>query len=149
MKLFKRLACLVMLVYGDMVMAEACYFDEPEKAVGEISRMLHEQDWLQLACYYDLSDSGIERAELESGDFFKNSEHERVGPPGLSTIKEPFSPSFVYRSHHEVKQGLWQVELEINIDQGDGMVMHGLSEFYLRQSVQGFQIVPKAVITRE
>ena len=42
------------------------FFSSPEEAVEQISDLLRAEDFETLACYYELTGSGIDRSELES-----------------------------------------------------------------------------------
>ena len=121
--------------------AEALYFSDPAGAVKKITALLHSEDWPTLARYYDLSDSPIAFEELESGRFFIVPAEQRMGPPGLSHIRQPFPPGFSYRDHQSLGENLWSVKLVIRIDQSDGMVLEGLDEFTLKEGPKGFQII--------
>src|SRR5689334_9707968 len=73
------------------------YFESPQQAVSLVDELLRKQDWPTLASYYDLSGSGIGRAELSSGKFFLRNERPAVAHPGIDwRIKEPFPPGFKF-----------------------------------------------------
>lgn len=48
--------------------SEQLSFDEPRAAVPEITALLRAKDWPTLARCYDLRDSEVKRADLESGE---------------------------------------------------------------------------------
>ena len=121
------------------------YFTGPKTAVSEISGLIKRSEWLALSRYYDLSGSGIDRRELESGRFFVRTERPPVAhPAGFWRIRHPFHPSFRYQNHRTLPGNRVQVHLSIEIDQGGGMVQRGVKSFLLRKSEKGYQILPFA-----
>ena len=119
------------------------YFESPEKAVKIITRLLQNSDWLTLAKYYDLSEAEIEFEQLSSGEFFINKEKPEVAHPGgFWKFKSPFSPGFKYFSHESHGIDSLKVNLQIEIDQGDGMVQRGYDSFFLKKSDKGYQLLP-------
>ncbi len=140
---------------------DPAYFDSPRQAVEQITAMLEAKDWPALAHYYDLEGSGIDRAQLVSGEFFWRTERPEVShPAGFWRYKHPFSPGFHYAwSGSEVgianimaapdadtpegDPGIVKVVLEVEIEQGAGEpVQRGFSEFRMRRSERGYQILP-------
>lgn len=123
---------------------EPMYFASPESAVEEISVMLRNKDWVKLAMYYDLSDSKIDRATLISGQFFYTDERpESAHPAGFWHYKHPFPPAFKYLSASDVTQvGVKQVTVQVEIDQGGGMIQRGKQTFFMSRTGKGFQILP-------
>jgi hypothetical protein len=124
---------------------DPAYFESPRQAVAEITVMLEAKDWPALARYYDLAGSGIDRAQLVSGAFFYRTERPEVGhPAGFWRYKHPFHPAFHYAwSEPAGGSGIVKVTLEVEIDQGEGSpVQRGLAEFRMRESEQGYQVLP-------
>jgi hypothetical protein len=111
--------------------------------VQAITVLLQAERWAELACYYDLSGTDIDRAELESGRFFLRPDDDRPRHPGgLDRIRHPFAPGFRY-SGHALRGQDAIVTVEISIDQGDGMVQRGLQRFILRRRGEGWQLRPE------
>ncbi len=146
----------VVMADGD----EPAYFDSPRQAVEEIGAMLVAKDWPALARYYDLEGSGIDRAQLVSGEFFWRTERPEVSHPAFWRYKHPFSPGFHYAwsgsevdiagimaapgaDRPEGDPGIIKVTLEVEIGQGAGEpVQRGHSEFRMRKSERGYQVLP-------
>ena len=79
------------------------YFDTPQQAVQVITALLKAQDWVALRRYYDLSDTPIERAQLESAAFFIRKERPLAAhPAGFWRYKQPFAPGFAHASHQMI-----------------------------------------------
>lgn len=123
---------------------EEGYFSDPASAVEKISVMLKEKDWTQLAKYYDLSDSPIERSTLLSGDFFYTDQRpESSHPAGFWHYKHPFAPAFKFHSIRELEEpGVIEVTVEVEIDQGGGMIQRGMQSFLMRKTSKGCQVMP-------
>ena len=120
------------------------YFANPSVAVDQITIMLEEKNWPELAKYYDLSDSPIDRKELVSGEFFYTEEKpEFAHPAGFWRYKHPFAPAFKFKSKRELEEpGVIEVTVGIEIDQGGGMIQRGMQTFLMRKSDKGYQIMP-------
>lgn len=126
---------------------DAAYFESPRQAVEAIREMQGQEDWASLARYYDLEGSGIDREALVSGKFFVRSARPQVSHPGgFWRYKHPFAPSFEYASTCSAREaGVVIVRVDICIDQGSGSpVQRGWSEFSMRKSEKGFQVLPNA-----
>ena len=121
---------------------EPLFFSSPKGAVGLISELISAKKWSQLTRYYHLDDTDVEKERLLSGEFFLLPLEQRVGPPGVSDIREPFSPGFSYQSHQLEIDGLYRVRVSIAIEQGEGMALRGRDQFWLRRSPSGYQLVP-------
>lgn len=136
--------------YGDVeaqpatAAAAPLYFASPEAAIPVITELLRREDWSTLSRYYDLTKTDIERSELESGRFFLRTEQpEGAHPAGFWRYKHPFAPGYKYFSVDDVAAvGVMQVVVAIEIDQGDGTTQRGMSDFLMRQSEHGYQILP-------
>jgi len=124
------------------------FFPSPEAAVPIIAEFLRKEEFRELARYYDLTDSGIERSELESGDFFVRKERPKVAhPAGFWRYKHPFSPGFKYSYESPgSRKNVYVIHLSIEIDQGaDSPAQLGLDSFYMIRSDKGWQILPGSV----
>ena len=122
----------------------AHYFTSPEQAVTVITELLRKEDWATLSRYYDLSDSKVDRKELESGRFFIRTERpEGEHPAGFWRYKHPFPPGFKFdRVRATEDPNVIVVVVSIEIDQGGGVKQRGLSEFKMQKSAKGYQILP-------
>ena len=126
----------------------ARYFSSPEEAVPIITALLAKKDFKTLASYYDLSDSGINLIDLESGDFFIRKERPEVAHPAdFWQFKHPFSPGFKYSGMRSgPRENVHLIHLEIVIDQGvDSPSQVGFDSFYMIKSAQGWQIITDVV----
>lgn len=124
---------------------QGAYFASPAQAVDAIRELLRDEDWATLASYYDLGGTNIDRATLLSGAFFvRNERPEAAHPGGFWRFKQPFPPSFQFAFASPADAaGVVTVEVSITIDQGGGEpVQEGRQQFRMRQSAQGFQILP-------
>ena len=124
------------------------YFPSPEAAVPLITEMLRQQDFANLASYYDLSGSDIPRERLDSGAFFlREDPPEAAHPGGFWRYEHPFAPGFEYRGMRaSEKPNVFVIEVEISIEQGAGAPDQvGRSVFAMIQSAQGWQILPDRV----
>jgi len=120
------------------------YFDDPASAVEQIAVMLKAKDWSELARYYDLTDSSINRSKLISGEFFYTDEEPpSAHPAGFWHFKHPFPPAFTYHSSRDLEESnRIEVTVQVEIDQGGGMVQCGLQTFLMRKSNKGYQVLP-------
>jgi hypothetical protein len=124
---------------------ESRYFLSPQEAVAIITELLGKEDWATLSLYYDLSGTGIDRSELESGRFFVRSERPVNAHPGISwKYKQPFTPGFSL-DHIESSRdpGVVTVVVSIEFDQGGGMKQRGVDSFKMRKTEKGYQVLPK------
>lgn len=123
---------------------QPAYFTDPKSAVDEIARLMRAKSWTELARYYDLSGTEISIEELNSGRFFVRDKPPAVGHPGgFNRYIQPFAPSFSYFSHQTIGDGMVEVTVDIEIDQGGGMIQRGLESFRMRKSEKGYQLLPK------
>ena len=119
------------------------YFRSSKEAVEVISVLLDKKDWVTLSRYYDLSNSEVDRKNLETGRFFVRAERPEVAHPGgFWRYKAPFSPGFKYDHEEPEGKDIVRVHLRIEIDQGDGMVQEGFDSFRMRKTPKGYQILP-------
>ena len=128
--------------------SETYYFSSPAEAIPIITELVKTENLKVLARYYDLSNSEIKLAELESGDFFIRKERPEVAhPAGFWRYKHPFAPGFKFSSvQAAAKDPIYIVEVSISIDQGlDSPIQSGLSYFYMLKSDNGWKILPDAV----
>jgi len=124
------------------------YFSSPQNAVPKIAAMLRQSEFKALARYYDLTDSDISRADLESGDFFIRKERPEFAHPAESwRYKHPFSPGFKYSSmQSSARDNVYVIRVTISIEQGSGAPnQEGYSLFYMIKSVHGWQVLPDTV----
>ena len=120
-------------------------FHNPREAVSITAELLRREKWQDLAAYYDLSGSGIDRRELESGRFFLNDHP--ILPPG-SKIREPFSPEFTFdRAEPTADPLILQVYVTVAINEGGGMVRRGVDSFFLRHGAGGYMLLPRKQVT--
>ncbi len=122
----------------------AKYFTNPSAAVEQITVMLEEKNWVELAKHYDLVDSPIDRVDLVSGEFYYTEEKPEVAhPAGFFKYKHPFAPGFEFKSIKELEEtDIIEVTVGIEIDQGGGMIQRGLQTFLMRKSDKGYQVMP-------
>ncbi len=120
------------------------YFESPQAAVPVITDLLEAENWPTLARYYDLSGSDVDRAELVSGRFLIRTERPEVAhPAGFWRYKHPFAPGFKFSAVHDTgADGVVQVVVMVEIDQGGGMIQRGLDSFFMRRFAKGYQILP-------
>src|SRR5688572_9059 len=132
---------------GPEAAAGASYFRTPYESVEQTTAMLRARDWKQLANYYDLTGTTIQREELTSGRFFERTTRPPNAIPAVDwRIKQPFSPGFKFDHTADVNDpDVIEVILKIEIEQGGGMTQRGLDSFRLRHSAQGYQLIPKAI----
>jgi len=127
------------------------YFESPQSAVTETTKLLKAKDWKTLTRYYDLEGSDTSRADLESGAFFYTDEHpEAAHPAGFWHYKHPFPPGFEYLESRDLQPvGLVEVIVSIEIDQGAGSPpQRGLKAFLMRRGTKGYQLLPGEAPTR-
>ena len=120
------------------------YFASPASAVERISSLLEEKNWPELARYYDLTGTPMDRADLVSGEFFyTDQEPAAAHPAGFWHYKHPFAPAFKFKSTRELEEpGVIEVTVGVEIDQGGGMIQWGLQTFLMRKTEQGYQVMP-------
>lgn len=120
------------------------YFASPQQAVSAINDLLRKRDWPTLSRYYDLNGSAIDSTELESGHFFMRADRPvNADPAGLWRYRQPFAPGSVFDHERSTEQsGVLSVVVAIEIDEGGGMKKRGLSEFKMRRSAAGYQLIP-------
>jgi len=134
-----------LLVDVATVSAENRCFDSPQDAVPKIARMLRNENWNDLASYYDLTRSHIERSALISGGFFiRPTKPESAHPGGFWRYRHPFAPEFDFGWVERVDEDgdTVKVFVTIEIDQGGGMIQRGIDSFLMRESECGFQVLP-------
>lgn len=120
------------------------YFTSPSVAVEKMRVMLKDKNWAELAGYYDLTDSPVKREELVSGEFFYTEKRpEAAHPAGFWKYKHPFAPAFKFKATRELETpGVIEVTVEVEIDQGGGMIQRGMQTFLMRKSDKGYQVMP-------
>lgn len=125
------------------------YFESPKEAVPKIAELLRQEDFKRLAKCYDLSNSDIELATLQSGEFFVRTERPELAHPAeFWRYKHPFAPGFEYGSRRpSSRDNVYVITVRVSIDQGaDSPVQEGYSEFYMIQSAKGWQVLPDSVV---
>jgi len=122
---------------------QAKYFASPSKAVKQITVMMEEKNWSELANYYDLTGSQTDRAELVSGEFFYTEERPDIAhPAGFWKYKHPFAPGFEFNSIRELEDvDVFEITVGIEIDQGGGMIQEGYQTFLMQKSDKGYQVI--------
>jgi hypothetical protein len=150
MLLPKVVACLLCVLMAGCAQTASTsdgvkYFTSPSAGVEQIKDMLEAKNWAELAKYYDLTDSPIDRADLVSGEFFYTEERPEVAhPAGFWKYKHPFAPAFEFKSARELEDaGVIEVTVGVEIDQGGGMIQRGLQAFLMRKSDKGYQVLPR------
>lgn len=135
---------IFILSFKNNLMAQASYFSSPQEAVRITSKLLIEENWKILTSYYYLENSSPKLLDsLKNGSYFIRTKKPEISHPGVSwKYKKPFPPSFSYYTHLPIDKYKVKVEVQIEIDQGNGMIQKGKSFFYLRKSERGFQILP-------
>ena len=125
--------------------SEVKYFTTPWEAVPIITDLLKNQDFKTLAAYYDISSSKIKRADLESGEFFIQTDRpEAAHPAEFWRYKHPFAPGFKFDNVQSTeKEGIYNVTVMILIDQGEGSPsQEAYDNFHMIKSTKGWQILP-------
>lgn len=120
-------------------------FASPRQAVDEIRAMIRAERWGDLAAYYDLRGSGIDRRTLADGSFFVNPNGSAEPGPGRTPrIRHPFAPAFrLGRVLATDDPAVVVVEMMVEIDQGAGApVQRGLEHFRMRSVGDGWQVLP-------
>ena len=120
---------------------EKLYFSSPEKSVSIISNLLRNEEFLTLTSYYNLENTDLPIDVFYSGKYFLG-EISSENPPGLFKYVKPLSPSFKFSHIEELENNITRVHLELEIDQGEGMVLRSIHSFDLVRSEKGFQILP-------
>lgn len=144
------LVIALVLVLGVMsgrpAAAAPLYFTSPEQAVAVTTELLRRDDWQTLARYYDLSGSDIAADDLTSGRFFLRVTRPDTTHPGLPwRYQHPFTPGFTFKEVKATAEpDVVVVVVGIEIDEGGGRVQRGLSEFRMRRSGAGYQVLPPA-----
>ena len=127
------------------------YFKTPETAVKRINRLIDEKDWPRLARFYDLSGSDVDVSDLQNGSFFYDEtpgfyDETRGGhASGIDRYLHPFAPG---ASLLEVRMSaiadVFEVDVEFEVDQGDGPAQSLIQTFYLVRNPEGYRLLPRA-----
>ncbi|MEE9118917.1 MAG: hypothetical protein V3U02_10050, partial [Calditrichia bacterium] len=126
------------------------YFSSPEEAIPIITELLVKEDFKTLASYYNLTDTEVKLADLESGDFFIRKKRPKSSHPAISwRYKHPFSPGFTYNSARKgSRENIYVIRVKIIIEQGAGSPnQEGYDSFYMIKSSKGWQILTDPVDT--
>ena len=107
------------------------YFASPQEAVETSSWLVRNEDWKQLASYYDLTGSNITREQLESGSLFTGS------------TTQPFPP--LLRFDHVEDTATKNVKKVVVVLPGEptDQTTPRSDEFYLRKSKLGYRLLPE------
>ena len=120
------------------------YFKTPETAVRRINRLMDEKDWPRLAQFYDLSGSGVDVSDLQNGSFFYD-ETRGGHASGIDRYAHPFAPgaSLLAVRASEIAD-VFEIDVELEIDQGDGSAQSLIQTFYLVRDPEGYRVLPQA-----
>ena len=118
------------------------YFSTPQAAVSEVTQLLEARDWQTLSAFYDLTDSGLDKAMLKDGSFFVDQAAAKIAG-GEPRYAHPFALGFQYRATKPIGNDEFEVSLMIEIDNGDGTVRRALDTLYLKAYPEGYQILPR------
>ena len=142
----KYLICIVTLcIFINLNMsAQRLYFSSPKESVKLISQLLIKEKWDELTKYYFLENTSQETIDsMNNGSYFIRDERPEVAhPSGSWKYKKPFPPMFNYMNHTQFENNKILVNLNLKIDQGEGMIQEGLTSFFLIRSDKGYQIFP-------
>ena len=120
------------------------YFPTPSAAVKTTAALMKEKKWSELAAYYDLSGSLLQKDDLASETFFVESEKLEDGlPEETERYKQPFTPGFKYQSARYVGEDLIEVTVMTEFQAEDETVQRGLETFLLKAHPEGYQLIPK------
>ena len=126
------------------LMAQNFYFSSPRESVEITSQLLLDENWEKLSAYYYLENTNSQMIDsIKNGSYFIRNKRPEVAHPGeFWKYKKPFHPSFNYLSHSENTGDTTKVNVNLEIDQGGGMIQEGMSSFYLLKSKHGYQLLP-------
>lgn len=132
-------------VYRTQVIpAPQAYFKTPETAVRRINRLMDEKDWPQLAQFYDLSGSDIDVSDLQNGLFFYDATPGGHAS-GIDRYLHPFAPgASLLAVRMSAIADVFEVDVELEIDQGDGPAQSLIQTFYLVRNPEGYRLLPRA-----
>ncbi len=135
--------CLILNSYTSQL--QDLYFSSPRESVEIIAQLLSNEEWVTLSSYYLTRDMDKELVDsLVSGDYFIREERPEVAhPAGFWKYKHPFSPGFTYSYQEKTPEDLIRVHLEIEIDQGEGMIQRGQDSYLLKKFQKGYKLVPE------
>jgi hypothetical protein len=138
-------ACEKASAEAETVSVEVKCFNNLRDAIPEIALMLKNENWRDLAAYYDLTESHVERSVLLSGEFFiRKTPPKSAHPGGFWRYRHPFSPEFNFGWVERVEEpgSVVEVFVTIEIDQGGGVIQRGIDSFLMRKRECGYQILP-------
>ncbi|MCP4459529.1 MAG: hypothetical protein GY816_16130 [Cytophagales bacterium] len=140
----KYLVLVPCVFISQNIMAQPLYFSTPQECVEIAAQLLIQEDWEILSKYYFLENSDEAIIDsLKNGSYFiRDKKPELIHPTASWRYKKPFDPNFSYSGHFEEDLDRIKVAVEMEIDQGNGMIQRGMSSFYLRRSENGYQLVP-------
>ncbi len=119
------------------------YFKTPETAVRRINRLMDEKDWPRLAQFYDLSGSGVDVSDLQNGLFFYD-ETRGGHASGVDRYLHPFAPgASLLEVRTSESTDVFEIDVELEIDQGDGAAQSLIQTFYLMRNPEGYRVLPR------
>ena len=121
-------------------------FKTPQEAVEVSAELIKEEKWAELAEYYDLSGTKVDREELKSGRFFvREGNSPRPDPAGAWKYRQPFAPGMKF-DHVEGTDYADVVKVVVSreIDQGGGMKQRMMDSFMMQKtSWGGYRLLPR------
>ena len=133
--------------YGSLKNSDSAtvkYFSSPRDAVPIITGALRNADWMLLAQYYDRTGTGLREVDLQDSSFYLQDVKPQKIHPGLDwKYRQPFTPGFQFdRVEEKPDPSIVNVHLIVDVGKGGGLIQRGLSEFRMRRSAGGYQILP-------
>jgi len=137
------LFCLILNSFT--IQLQDLYFRSPQESVEIITQLLKSEDWKTLSSYYSFEVQDDELLDsLKSGDYFIRKERPEVSHPGgFWKYRQPFPPGFTYSYQETIAEDIIKVHLEIEIDQGEGMIQRGQDSYLLKKLEKGYQLLPE------
>jgi hypothetical protein len=122
------------------------YFTSPEQSVDQIKSLVGVAEWETLGRYYDLTGSGLTRAEVTREDFYvRKPPYAPAQPASIGRFKRLFPTAFTFESAEPGGAAdTVIVTVGVAIDQGGGPVQRVRSSYRLRKSASGYQLLPEA-----
>ena len=120
------------------------YFPTPSAAVKTTADLLKTENWSELATYYDLTGTVLDRTDLtKEGFFIETDAIEEALSEELEAYKQPFSPGFEFQSARSLGNDIIEVTVITEIIGDDDTVQQGLDTFLLKAHPEGYQLLPK------
>lgn len=111
------------------------HFASPQEAVETSSWLVRNEDWKQLASYYDLSGTDVTREQLESGRLFAAGDR----PGGAA---QPFPPLMRFDHVEDTARKDVKKVVVVRGEPADEATPQN-ADFYLRKSKLGYQLLPE------